>query len=265
MAPAPNRTHDLLCATFAGPLASTLELILPAATAAIVHVDAAELEPPPDGGDCRRTWRSVRPQLERLPEADRTATTAWRWDPTSDAGRAVLFDLVSLTDGGTGAYFVRELELRIGGERVLTAVPHHLDAGLDATRCGSQLGREGVVDIPDEAACLVPTKPAAEWVVDDRRWKLAAGSLCVERRDGRRAGCYDLSNLQAVSIASDGTLELSWDAGPVGDDAIGRALTWMLNRIYRPPTSVPCPDRERAETVRAQLQEILDAYDGREL
>ncbi|MFC3957450.1 hypothetical protein [Halovivax cerinus] len=258
-----TQTHTLVCDRFGEAFAAVFELVRQEMTAAIVRLDEDELSLDIEGDDTAPAWESIRDRFERVADGDESETV-WRCPTTTAEGRDALLELLSHTDGVVGAYFVREIQLRRDDEVLASAVPHHSQASLDATRCETVADDE-IVDLAGVAACLVPTGPAVTWVDGDRRWRLAGKYLCAERIDGRPGSCYGLSNLQAASVRADGTLELSWDAGTVGDDAIGRALTWVMNRLYRPPTDVPCPDPERAETVRARMQEILAAYDGRTL
>lgn len=258
-----NRTHTLLSDHFGDAFTALFEHVVEETTTAVVRVDEDELSVDIEGDRTRSTWESVRDRFERVAD-NRGNVSTWHCPTKTDEDRTALADLFSQATGIVGAYFVREIELRRDGRAFVVAVPHHLDAFVDATE-SDRIDREEIVALPREQACLVPTEPAERWIGDDREWRLAGASLCVERRDGQRASCYGLSNLRAVSIAADGTLELTWDAGSVGDDAIGRILTWVMNRFYSPPTSVPCSDRTRAEAVREHLQKILAAYDGREL
>ncbi|ELZ11599.1 hypothetical protein C479_07041 [Halovivax asiaticus JCM 14624] len=258
-----NRTHSLLSDHFGEAFTALFEHVTDETTAAVVRVDEGELSLDIEGDETRSTWESVRDRFERVADGDGSKST-WRCPTTTAADRSALANLFSQAAGIVGTHFVHEIELRRDGQALVFAVPHHQDAFVDAT-VSDRIDREEIVALPCEKTCLVPTEPAERWVEDDREWSLAGTSLCVERRDGRRTNCYGLSNLHAVSIAADGTLELTWDAGTVGDDVIGRALTWVMKKFYRPPTAVPCPDHERARAVRARMQAILAAYDGRGL
>lgn len=49
--------------------------------------------------------------------------------------------------------------------------------------------------------------------------------------------------------------------GEFPDDGVVRVLSWVTDRVYRPPPAVPCGTVAVEELVR----ETLVAYDGREL
>ncbi|WP_255682077.1 hypothetical protein [Natrinema sp. SYSU A 869] len=113
---------------------------------------------------------------------------------------------------------------------------------------------------------MVPTETQFDWVAEDRRWKIQGGSLCVETLDGRKASCYGLTGLEQATIADDGTvLGLTWKAGELPNDSVGKLLSWFMDKLYDPPQAVPCETPKRANAVNAHLQELLAAYDGREI
>ncbi|SER72772.1 hypothetical protein [Natrinema salaciae] len=261
-----HRTHHLECDGFAEECRSLLESVLPDATTAVVWLQEDELEMEPDGDDCRRTWTAVRDRFERFPGADRNGTTAWRVPTTTAPGRDALFELVALTDGIAGSHFVFRFELRDGDTPVLDAIPHHADAGVDATLLGDEIRSGEIVGLSEHDACLVPTETRFEWVAEDRRWAIRGGSLCVETLDGRTESCYGLTNVEGARIGDDGTvLALAWDPGELPDDAVGTLLSWIADKLYNPPPAVSCETLERARAVEAYLQELLAAYDGREI
>jgi hypothetical protein len=208
---------------------------------------------------------------------DEADSSAWRCRTTTDEGREALRELVALTDGIAGAHFVFRIELRDGETPVLDAIPHHSGAGLDAAQLSgvefgardeSDSGIESgeVVGLDGHAACLVPAEAQVEWTAENRAWRLAGGSLCVERDDGRATSCYGVTNLRGVQIADDESwLALQWQAGELPDDPIGNALSWLADKLYNPPSAIPCGTAARAREVRQNLQETLAAYDGREL
>lgn len=295
MSAAPNRTHHLESEDFADEFGALVERVLPETTTAVVELREDELEMNPDGDECRRVWESVAPQFERVPRdsgesangetgagdganrgdvtnrsdaaggGDGADSSVWRCRTTSDEGRDALRELVALTDGIAGSHFVFRIELRDGETPVLDAIPHHSDAGLDATHlAGIEPGE--VVGLDGHAACLVPAEAQVEWTAENRAWRLAGGSLCVERDDGRATSCYGVTNLRGVDVAADGSwLALRWRARELPDDPIGNALSWLADKLYNPPSAIPCGTAARARAVRRNLQEILAAYDGREL
>ncbi|ELZ05500.1 hypothetical protein [Natrialba asiatica] len=261
-----TRTHTLECDRFADEFSSVVELVLPETTTARLYIDEAELGMDPDGGACRRAWGAIRPHLDRVPGADRNGTVAWTCPTTTEQGREHLFDLIALTDGVAGAHFVFRVELHRTDAPVLESIPHHSAVGLDATLLGEWIRSGEIVDLPGETACLVPTETKFEWTAEQRRWRIAGGSLCVETIDSRKASCYGLTNLRQARKSDDGTgLGLAWEPDDLPDDAIGRVLSWTMDKLYTPPTAVPCETAARATAVRAHVQEILEAYDGREL
>ena len=261
-----NRTHDVESERFSAALRSLVETALPHATDAVVRLREDETDTDPDGDECRRTWTAVRDRFERSPDEDRYGATAWRCPTAPDAARDTLLALVSLTDGVAGSRFVFEVELRREGVPVLSAIPHTPSAGVDATRLGGAV-RPGEVELLDGlAACLVPAETRVEWVAADRRWSVRGGSLCVETLDGRKTSCYGLTNLRRARASDDETvLALAWDAGELPDDPVGRAMSRAVDRLYRPPSAVPCGTAARARAVRALIRETLAAYDGREI
>ncbi|WP_135855390.1 hypothetical protein [Halorussus salinus] len=302
-----NRTHHLESEGFAEEFGALVESVFPETTTAVVELREDEMEMDPDGDECRRVWESVAPEFERVARdsgesadgettasdaanrgdvtnrsdaasgGDGADSSAWRCRTTTEEGRAALRELVALTDGIAGAHFVFRIELRDGETPVLDAIPHHSDAGLDATRlAGVEFRDEGesgsgikpgeVVGLDGHAACLVPAEPQVEWTAEDRAWRLAGGSLCAERDDGRATSCYGVTNLRGVELAEDGSwLALQWKTGELPDDPIGNALSWLANKLYNPPSAIPCGTAARAREVRRNLQETLAAYDGREL
>ena len=262
MTPEMSPTHRLECERFSEGFGSLVEMTRPSVTAAVVRVREEEAESPPaDGEVCRRTWDSVRPHLERLPEEDGSTSTVWRC-PT-ETEREALLDLIELTDGGAGAYFVYQVELRKGGKPVVEAVPHHMTASVDAEAL-EKAGPNEVVGIEEVNACLVPIEPQIEWVAEERRWKVAGGSLCVETVGGRKSSCYGLTNLREADI--DGkVVKLSWEMRGTPGGIVSKTLSWVMSSLYNPPTSVPCGTRSRAEEFKQTAQDILEAYDGREV
>ncbi|MDF9745509.1 hypothetical protein [Natrinema salsiterrestre] len=261
-----SRTHHLECEGFADEFEALLERVVPDTTAAVVHLREDELAMDPDGDDCRRVWDGVRPRFDRVPKSDRNGSTAWRVPTTTDAGRAALFELVALTDGIAGSYFVFRLELRDGETPVLEAIPHHSDARIDATLLDAAIQPGEIVGLSGHDACLVPTESQFEWVAEDRQWSIGGGSLCVETLDGRRARCYGMTNLERATLEADGTgLALAWEPGELPDDAVGKLLSWIADTLYNPPPELPCETAERATAVKGHLQEMLGAYDGREI
>ncbi|WP_242509301.1 hypothetical protein [Natrinema altunense] len=71
-------------------------------------------------------------------------------------------------------------------------------------------------------------------------------------------------SLERATRIDDGTvLALAWEPGELSDDAVGKFLSWIMTKLYRPPSAVPCETVDRATAVRAYLQELLAAYDGR--
>jgi hypothetical protein len=149
---------------------------------------------------------------------------------------------------------------------VLSATPHHSDLAVDAGALPTEAFADAEASLSDLDPCLVAVEPHDEWEAENRRWSVGA-AVCKETPDGRRGSCSGISNLREVRVADDGaTLELSWGLGdPVSDDAIGRALSWGLEKLYRPPERLPCGDAERAESVASFLAETLRRYDGREV
>lgn len=260
-----NRTHHLECDPFAAPFRSLLERVLPSTTTAIVRLREDEMETEPDGDECRRTWSAVRDRFERVPDADGNGATAWRCSTETGPEREALRELCDLTGGIAGQHFVFRLELRDGGTPVLESIPHHSDAGIDATRVGDEVRPGEIVGLEGHRACLVPAETHLEWVAEDRRWRLDGGGLCVETLDGRKTTCYGLTNVQRATIRDGTVLVLGWDAGGLPDDPIGRLLSWTMDKLYDPPTAVPCGTPERATEARTYVAELLDAYDGREL
>ncbi|ELY70961.1 hypothetical protein [Natrinema versiforme] len=261
-----HRTHHLECEGFAAACRSLLESVLPDATTAVVWLHEDEREMEPDGDDCRRTWAAARDRFERVPVADRNDATAWRVPTTTNAGREALFDLVALTDGVAGSHFVFRLELRDGETPLLDAIPHHADAGVDATLLGDWIQPGDIVGLSGQDACLVPTETRFEWTAEDRQWAVRGGSLCVEPLDGRTMSCYGLTNVEGAKIGADGTvLALAWDPGELPDDAVGKLLSWFTDKLYNPPPAVPCETPARATAVITYLRDLLAAYDGREL
>ncbi|WP_226005531.1 hypothetical protein [Natrinema salinisoli] len=261
-----NRTHHLECEGFTEEFQALLELVLSDTTTAIVRVREDELEMDPDGDDCRRVWDAVRDRLERVPERDRNEATAWRVPTTTEAGQEALFELVALTDGIAGVHFVFQLECRTGERPVLEAIPHHSDARIDATLLDAAIQSGEIVGLSGHDACLVPTESQFEWVAEDRQWRIQGGSLCVETLDGQKATCYGLTNLERATISEDGTvLALGWEPGELPDDAVGKFLSWIADKLYNPPPALPCETAERATAVKTHLQELLAAYDGREI
>ncbi|OLZ41777.1 hypothetical protein A6E15_12615 [Natrinema saccharevitans] len=261
-----SRTHRLECEGFATEFRALLELVLPDTTTAVVRLREDEMETNPDGEDCRRTWNAVRDRLERVPERDRNGATAWRVSTTTDPGREALFELVALTDGIAGAHFVWQLECRDEGTAVLEAIPHHSDARIDATLLGAEIQPGDIAGLRGHDACLVPTGCQFEWVAEDRQWRIEGGSLCIETLDGRKATCYGLTNLEQATITDDGTvLALVWEPGELPDDAVGKLLSWIMDKLYTPPPALPCETAERATAVKTHLQELVVAYDGREI
>lgn len=261
-----NRTHHLECEGFAAEFRALLELVLPDTTAAVVRVREDEVGMDPDGDDCRRVWDAVRDRLERLPEKDRNGATAWRVATTTEAGQEALFELTSLTDGIVGAHFVFQLECHAGGTPLLEAIPHHSDVRIDATLFGAEIQPGEIVGLNGHDACLVPTETQFEWVAEDRRWRIQGGSLCIETLDGRKATCYGLTNLERATLEGDGTvLALAWEPGDLPDDAVGRLLSWIGDKLYNPPPALPCETAARATAVKTHLRELLSAYDGRNI
>jgi hypothetical protein len=251
-----DRTHHLQCERFAESLRLVVAEVFDEATHAVVHLREDEREAWPDGEECARVWAAVREQFSRTPSADENDATAWRCELTDSAAHHALLTLIDLTDGLAGEYFVYHLELRRDDTLVLDALPHHSDAGLDA----SQLGETTIAHIREQlnghAACLVSTGTHVDWVSHDRRWAISGFSLCRSTLEERRTACYGLANLRGVTRSGDGTtLELNWDPGSVSDDVIGRALTWVVDRLYSPP--------QTAATVEATLRDLLARYDGR--
>ncbi|WP_135820126.1 hypothetical protein [Halostella litorea] len=264
MVPALARTHRLECERFAESLRAVVEAALDEVTRATVYLHEEERRTEPDGEECARVWANAREAFRRTPEVDDDEGTAWTCDLRGVPDRTAVLNLIDLTDGVAGQRFVFRLELSRDGTPVLDAVPHHSDAGIDATAFDDSVLPRIRAQLSDHAACLVPTGTRVEWVCDDRRWSIGGFSLCKATLDERRTSCYGLSNLRRVRRDEDGaTLWLDWETDPIGDDLVGRTLSRVVDRLYSPPRTLPCETPERARRVEATLREMLLQYDGR--
>lgn len=270
-----HRTHALLTDAYADALARAVDALLPHADAGLVRTDEPWLSEDPDGDDCRETWEAVRGRFDRRPERDDGSRAAWcvavgETDGAEAGGETdgaeALGRLVGLADGVVGPHFLFEVELAREGRTLLSATPHHSDLGVDADALPESTLGEVESALSGLPACLVAADPFAEWEAENRLWRVGS-AVCRETPDGDRTSCYGVSNLRGVAVAADGTaLELTWGlGGPVSDDPIGRALSWGLDRLYRPPERLPCGDADRAESVAAFLAATLRRFDGREI
>jgi hypothetical protein len=260
-------THTLLSDDYAAAFVRTVVSLVPHADRGVVRLDEAWLDEEPDGEDCREAWEAVRDRFERAPSDDASSREAWRVELVDDGtGLDALSRLVELAGGIAGRHFVFEVELAREGRTALSAVPHHSDLRVDVDVLPEAAFAAAEDALSDLEACLVAEDPVAEWVARDRQWSVGP-AVCKETLDGRRTSCYGIANLRGVAVAADGTtLRLSWGLdGPVFDDPIGKALSWTLEKLYRPPAALPCGDAERAERVAAFLAETLRRFDGREI
>ncbi len=261
-----DRTHQLESERFPEAFRSLVESTLPYATDAVVRLREDEAATDPDGDECRRAWEAVRDRFERAADEDRYGATAWRCGTAADGGRAALSELVGLASGIAGRHFLFEVTLLRDGAPVLNAIPHTPSAGVDATHFGGEVRPGEVASLDGHAACLVPDETRAEWTAAERRWSVRGGSLCVETLDGRKTSCDGLRNLRRLEADGGGTaLALAWGTGEFPDDPVGRVLSWVTGRLYRPPPAVPCGTAARAAAVEELVRETLVAYDGREL
>jgi hypothetical protein len=260
-------THTLLSDDYAAALARTVDSLVPHADRGVVRLDEAWLDEEPDGEACREAWAAVRERFERAPGDDASAREAWRVELVGDGtGFDALSRLVELAGGIVGSHFVFEVELSREGRTALSAVPHHSDLRVDGDALPEAAFAAAEGALSDLDACLVAEDPVAEWVARDRRWSVGP-AVCKEALDGRRTSCYGIANLRGVALAADGTtVRLSWGLdGPVFDDPIGKALSWAVEKLYRPPAKLPCGDAERADRVAGFLVETLRRFDGREI
>ncbi|ADQ67130.1 hypothetical protein C499_05223 [Halogeometricum borinquense DSM 11551] len=261
-----NRTHALITDEYADALAQTTDALFPYATTALVRIDEPWADEEPDGDDCREAWDAVRERFDRRPERDNGDWEAWSVGVSDESGRKSVRRLVALTRGIIGRHFLFEVELAREGQTVFTAMPHHSSLAVDADSLPEEAFAATEDSLTKTAGCLVAEEPVAEWIAEERRWSVRS-SICKETLDESRASCYGISNLRGLDVADNGTtLRLSWGLdGPISDDPIGRALTWTLEKLHRPPKALPCDDIERAERVADFLAETLRRYDGREI
>lgn len=261
-----DRTHALLSEEYVAALATLLDATRPRADDAVLIVDPDEFDHPPDGEACRRTWRHHVESFARAPAADEGGRTAWRCPPADDEAWRAFRDVVALAEGAIGSHFVYRVQLRRAGTVVVDAIPHHSQVGVNAKALGDRWQAEAEAALADLSACLVPEEPRIEWTAADRRWRIAGGSICKETIDGDRSACYGLTGLRRVRVTDDeSVLALHWERGDFPDDVVGRALSWITDKVSNPPERVPCGTAERAGAVRDVLAETLEAFDGREV
>lgn len=260
-----ERTHTLLSGDYVDALAGSVDALFPYVDRGLVFLDEARLDESPDIEDCGWAWDAIRGRFDRLPERDDGERTAWGVG-LDDSGRDAVRRLVELTNDAVGKHFVSEIRLVRDGRTALSAIPHHSDLAVSAAVLPVAAFDDAEASLSDRSGCLVPVEPHAEWEAEGRRWSVGP-SVCEEAPNGRRRSCYGVSNLREIRVADGGaTLELTWGLGePVSDDAIGRALSWGVEKLYRPPERLPCADAERAESVAAFLADTLRRYDGREI
>lgn len=261
-----DRTHALLSGEYVGALAVLLDATRPRVDEAVLIVDRDEFDHPLDGEDCRRTWRYHADSFERARTLDEGGRTAWRCSPSNDECWRAFRDVVALAEGAIGSHFVYRVQLRRAGTVVVDAIPHHSRAGVNADALVEGWRSEVRAALADPSACLVPDEPRIEWTAADRRWTIAGGSICKETLDGDRSVCYGITGLRRVRVTDDETvLALHWERRDFPDDLVGRALSWIADRMQNPPERVPCGTAERAREVRQVLADTLEAFDGREM
>ncbi|MDS0292637.1 hypothetical protein [Halogeometricum luteum] len=256
-------THTLLSGDYVDALFGLFDALSPYAGRGLVRLDEEWLDETPDIEDCARAWDAIRGEFDRLPNRDEHGWTAWGVE-LDGPGRDAMRRLVELTNDVVGSHFVAEIRLVRDGRTVLSAMPHHTDLAVDAGVLPEDAFAAAEASLAGLDACLVAGEPHTEWEAENRRWSVGP-AVCEETLDERRSSCYGISNLRGLRVTADGTaLELSWSLGePVSEDPIGKALSWTLEKLHRPPRALPCADVERAESVADFLAETLRGYDGR--
>ncbi|MDS0298975.1 hypothetical protein NDI76_09470 [Halogeometricum sp. S1BR25-6] len=258
-------THTLLSGDYVDALSGLLDALFPCADRGLVRLDEEWLDEAPDVEDCAWAWDAIRGRFDRLSNRDEHGWTAWGVE-LDDPGRDAMRRLVELTNDAVGSHFVAEILLVRDGRTVLSAIPHHSDLAVDADVLREDAFAAAEASLAGLEACFVPVEPHDEWEAGNRRWSVGP-AVCKETLDGRRTSCYGVSKLRGLRTADDGTtLELAWDLGePLSEDPIGKALSWTLEKLHRPPGALPCGDEQRAERVADFLAETLRRYDGREI
>lgn len=96
---------------------------------------------------------------------------------------------------------------------------------------------------------------------------IRGGNICIEALDRQRIVCYGIMALRRlVTVADEALLSLSWGENDSPVDPVDELDAWLQGEFPTGrPTVVPCGSAARMSQVRAYLQEILNAYDGREL
>jgi len=272
------RTHALLARDYPDALAAVVAETLSRAEAAFVLVDHDERDESFDPAEeTRETWAAVRDAFEALdgagpfrddaggesaPPTGPGASTPDGSTPYRLVGEpAAVERLCSLAgEPVVGRWFLRDVRLTVDGDPVLGAVPHHSELWVDAAPLG-----EGYLDavaaaLADCRACLVPAGTRLAWTVDGRTYRLAGGSLCIEREEDADS-CWGLARLQAVRREGS-TLVLDWapDGRPLPIRALSRGLRALLPGAAL-PERVPCGNAETAERARASVAETLAAFE----